>query len=115
MNKSRNDLILISSLTILALLSLILYFCLQKKENLMVYTYYENQLADVTPLYATRELHLNDVTIVIDNYSVSVTYSACKDQICVQQGRISRPGQTITCLPQKVFVRIEGSEVDIGI
>jgi hypothetical protein len=42
---------------------------------------------------------------------VRVTESTCPDKICVRTGWISRPGQSIVCLPNRVVVRIEGSEV----
>lgn len=115
MHKFRNDFILISILTFISVLSLVLYLCLQRNENLLVYIYYEDHIVDVSPLYDTKELTINDVTIVIDRGSVSVKYSACKDQICVRQGGIYLAGQTITCLPQRIFIQIHGGAVDIGI
>ncbi len=35
----------------------------------------------------------------------------CPDQICVKTGWLSKPGQTAACLPAKVLIRIEGSDV----
>lgn len=37
-----------------------------------------------------------------------VMYKAsCPDQICVKTGKISKPGQTIVCLPHKVLITIK--------
>ncbi len=95
--------------------SLILFFSLQKKENLKVYIYSEKELVEVVDLSRNQELGINGVQIVIQNQEVLVSYSPCKDQICVHQGKIRSAGQTITCLPQRVFIQIEGSGVDIGV
>ena len=46
---------------------------------------------------------------------VYVVSSSCKDKVCVHQGKIKSAGQTITCLPQHVFIQLEGSEVDVGV
>ena len=55
------------------------------------------------------------VTVVdIRDRSVRVTSSPCPQQICVQSGSITRTGQWIGCLPNRVFVVISGGE-DEGI
>ncbi|MDE5855798.1 MAG: NusG domain II-containing protein, partial [Anaeroplasmataceae bacterium] len=46
---------------------------------------------------------------------VYVKASSCKDKVCMHQGKIHSAGQTITCLPQRVFIQLEGSEVDVGV
>ena len=47
--------------------------------------------------------------------SAWVSDSPCANKICVTAGRVARPGSWIACLPNRVFVRIEGrqsAEVD---
>lgn len=51
---------------------------------------------------------LNIVTI--KDGGVSMTYSTCKNQICVHEGEVTAPGQLIVCLPNYVIVEIEGGE-----
>ena len=47
----------------------------------------------------------------ISGSKVSVTEASCKNQVCVKHGAISRPGESIVCLPNRLVVRIEnGSE-----
>ena len=115
MKKIRNDLILIGSLLFIAILGLILYFTLQKKENLSVYIYYDKELVYVVDIKQDQEIVVNEVVIKIQDEMVYVTASSCKDKVCVHQGKIKSAGQTITCLPQRVFIQLEGSEVDVGI
>ena len=51
--------------------------------------------------------HLNIVSI--EDKKVSMKYSDCRNQICVHTGEITRPGDTIVCLPNYVIVEITGS------
>lgn len=66
------------------------------------------------PLDEDREIvvdrngHINKVTIK-DGY-VSMEFSDCSGQDCVHQGKISKTGETIICLPNKIVLEISGSE-----
>ena len=44
--------------------------------------------------------------ISIRNGAVRMTDADCPDHICIRQGRISRDGAMITCLPNRVTVQI---------
>ena len=49
--------------------------------------------------------------VVISGGSVAVSEASCKNQVCVKHGAISRTGESIVCLPNRLVVRIEnGSE-----
>lgn len=48
--------------------------------------------------------------VTIEDGGVSMTYSTCKNQICVHEGVVTAPGQLIVCLPNYVIVEIEGGE-----
>lgn len=54
--------------------------------------------------------HTNEITI--KGGKVSMSFSDCKNQICVHTGQISKTSQNITCLPNKVMIRIEDGEED---
>lgn len=43
---------------------------------------------------------------------VSEETVVCPDRICVKTGKISRPGESIVCLPNKVIIYIEGTSQD---
>ncbi len=68
----------------------------------------------VYPLKTDRLLQvqgpLGEERIQIANREVFVLSSPCPNKICILQGRISRPGQWIACLPNKVFIRIEAED-----
>jgi hypothetical protein len=51
---------------------------------------------------------LGETVVVIENGTVQVTSSPCPEKICIKTGRISKPGQWIACLPNRVFISIRG-------
>lgn len=55
------------------------------------------------------------IDIVVDENGAYVSDVICPDKVCQKTGLVSRVGQSIVCLPNKVVVYIEGkseSEVD---
>lgn len=51
---------------------------------------------------------LGESTISIENGRASIIDSPCANKTCIQAGTIERPGQWLACLPNAVFVKIEG-------
>lgn len=45
----------------------------------------------------------------IEGGEVSVVSASCKNQVCVKHGAISKPGESIVCLPNRLVVSIESS------
>lgn len=73
----------------------------------------------VYPLEKNRELHipgpLGETHVIIRDGMAYVEDSPCRDKICIYLGKISRLGDWVACLPNRVFLRIEGkgeAEVD---
>ena len=66
------------------------------------------------PLNKDRTIEIKDSngkvtnTVVIKNGEVFMKSADCPDQICVHQGHKSKNGESITCLPNKVFVEVRG-------
>jgi hypothetical protein len=48
--------------------------------------------------------------IVIENGSCYMKDANCPDRLCVSQGRISKDGESIICLPHRLVIRVVGSE-----
>lgn len=44
---------------------------------------------------------------IIDN-TIAITDATCSDSICINQKFISKPGESIVCLPNKVMIEIKG-------
>ena len=48
----------------------------------------------------------------ITDEGAKIVKASCSDGLCMRQGRIDNPGQSIVCLPNKVVVKILGEEGD---
>lgn len=46
----------------------------------------------------------------IENGKVWMSEASCPDKICVREGKISRTGECITCLPNKIVVTVYKSD-----
>jgi len=53
--------------------------------------------------------------VEIDGDRVRVTSSPCRDKICIAAGWLELSGDWTACLPNRVFVRVEGGRRDDGI
>jgi len=51
---------------------------------------------------------IGETEVVINSGSARIVSSPCREKICIRSGSISRPGQWVACLPNRVFVSIEG-------
>lgn len=57
------------------------------------------------------EVAINETNVlVIENGKASMIHANCPDQLCVQQKSISKNGESIVCLPNKVIVSVVGGE-----
>lgn len=52
----------------------------------------------------------NYVHVVMEGDIIWVEDASCPDKVCVKTGKITKPGQSIVCLPNKTVVYIEGTE-----
>ena len=48
-------------------------------------------------------------TIVIKDNTVYMENASCPDQVCVHHKAVSKNGESIICLPNEVYIEIEGS------
>ena len=49
----------------------------------------------------------------VENGKIRVVDSDCPDKLCVKQGWITQPGQSVICLPHKLIVKIQGGSKEI--
>lgn len=53
--------------------------------------------------------HLNN-HLVIKNGQADITDAGCPDKLCVHQKKISKVGETLVCLPNRVVITVKGSD-----
>lgn len=51
---------------------------------------------------------LGETEVRIEDKKVWVTKASCPQKLCIRQGKISKPGEAIVCLPNRIVISIEG-------
>ena len=84
-------------------------------ETYGIYPMGEDQTIEIVQAKGTDDERRN--TLVIENGSIRMEYSNCKNQICVHSGEKHSRGEQIVCLPNWVYVEVMsagGDPVDEG-
>ena len=102
----KGDLIIII-LVFLVTAILFTVFFLIKSDGKTVVIKENNEITAEYPLDTDRVIELTHNTVNIQNSEVFMKSADCKNQICVKTGKISKGGECIVCLPNKVIVEIK--------
>ena len=117
MKKFKNDIILIIIILIFAISFYFIFNAINNKDNLVCKIYQEQELKYEIALDHDEEITLNTIdgkiVISINKDGVYVKESDCKDKTCMNQGKINKGGQVITCLPDKIYIKLEGKGADV--
>ena len=88
---------------------------INRHNTLYVEVYSEGKLYKKLPLNKdsgdtsiTIDNELGENIIEINNEQVKIIDADCHDKICVKAHAISKPGESLICLPHKLVVRIIG-------
>lgn len=118
----RNDIILVVSLLLVAIISLIVVLSTRTRTNLIAKVYVQNDIVETIDLSKKEEkdytVHgLNgDLTIHIRDGQICVLKSNCPHQDCVKMGYIGSSNRPIICAYNAVYIVIEGNaEYDVEI
>jgi len=63
-----------------------------------------------TPQTITIDQQNRYAVIEIKDKQVRMVSANCPDKLCVKQGYISKAGQSIVCLPQKIVIVLKGNK-----
>ena len=93
--------------------ALAIYF-MTKPTGSEVYIYKDGKLLEAVSLSVEKTVKIDEhITVKISGGAAYVLKSDCKGQDCVKAGKISKVGEMIVCLPNKVVIKIVGDgEVD---
>ena len=107
-DKKKNDLLLGAVLLLTAtVLFLGRYFF--REEGGAVQIMVADQEFGSFSLSEDREILVGEGNILcISDGAAFMKWADCPDQLCVHQGKISRKGEIIACLPNRVTVRVTG-------
>ena len=73
----------------------------------------DGKIYGIYPLDEDMEIKIGDSNIcTIKDGKVSMTHADCADQSCIHSMPISRAGESIVCLPNKVVLKITGQSAD---
>ncbi len=61
-------------------------------------------------LKITVPVKTGENVVEIEKDRVRMLFAQCPDEDCVRQGWISRPGQMIVCLPNKMVIKIQSDK-----
>lgn len=117
--KYKKDIFIIAGLLLFALL-LFLVFEITKKEGDYVVVIVNGNITEKYDLTIDREVTISyqDKTyniLKIENHHAVVIEASCPDKLCCKQHAISKTNETITCLPNKVVIKVTSGKENIDI
>ena len=110
----RNDLIVIGSLLLVAILSLVFVFAFRTKKNLVATIYVQNNVVETIDLSKKEEkdylIHgINgDLHVHTHDGAIAVLSSNCPHQDCVKMGYVNETNRPIICAYNAVCISING-------
>lgn len=105
------DLLLLLGILVIAFLGTIGVQILSVKEAERIQVSVDGEVFGVYSLHKDQEIKINDTNyLIIKDGAADMIEADCPDQICVNQKAISKTGETIVCLPNKVIVDVKGAD-----
>ena len=109
----KNDLILIIFLTLTSVVMLIGISLFSRKGATVVVSVDGKEVAsfplDEDTVYNIGGYHGGENILEVKDGKAHLTDASCPDKLCVNMGYISKTGQSIICLPNKVVIEIKGN------
>lgn len=110
---SKNDRIFMTVLLVGVVAIAALFYLRPKSSGVQVRVTIDGEEYGIYSLYENQEIpiRIDGVTanlLIIADGAADVTEADCPDKLCVHQKKISKNGETIVCLPNKVVVEIVG-------
>lgn len=108
--KRRNGIILISSVVFLVIIAFTVLSLCSRRGNAAVVTVNGKEVQRIE-LSIDKEYVFDyngaQNTVIVKNGEIYMSVANCPDKLCILQGRISKTGQSIICLPHRFAIHIE--------
>lgn len=102
----KGDVVIIASVAVAFVLSMVLLFFFSKQGSRVVIKQ-DNEIIYDKSIGINETVDTGTNTVIISDGVVYMSDATCKNQICVNTGKISKKGESIVCLPNKVIVEIK--------
>ena len=111
-NLQKKDWILIGIILFVAGLAFLLHEFIGGKGAGCVTVKVNGEIQGVYSLSEDQDIEINGWTnrLKIRNSTADMTEADCPDKLCVNQRAVSKNGESIICLPNKVIVTVDSSE-----
>lgn len=111
----RRDLILLLAVLVIGLIGIVILYTRPAALNGEVEVAVDGEVVMTLPLSEDTEVTIEGVDggenlLVIQDGTAKIESASCPDGICVRHYAISRDGESIICLPNRVVVTIRGGE-----
>lgn len=108
----RNDRLLGAGIILAAIFCLGIYR-ISSRTGAEAVVYINGERTAAYPLWEDTQVLLNGTNLlIIRNGMADITQADCPDKLCVGQSAISRKGESLVCLPNRLIVVIEGDTLD---
>ncbi len=94
------------------ILSLIFFYQPSQQKHLVIWADGERTVRSLHDSTFEVKSKSGSVTVKVSDGKVRLVESTCHDRWCIRMGPISRPGESMVCLPSKILVTIEARSPD---
>lgn len=105
-NIKKGDIVIICSVIATFILSIVLLVPFSKQGSRVIVKQ-DNKVIYEQSINVDNIFDTGTNTIVIEDGAVYIKDATCKNRICINTGKISKKGESIVCLPNKVIVEID--------
>lgn len=107
----KNDYKLIVSVVAAAVVLFVIFSKVWNHKAVMVEVTIDGKMSGRYSLAVNQEIEINNTNLlVIQDGKADMADASCPDQLCVKQKPISKDGESLICLPNKVIVTAISNE-----
>ena len=106
----KKDFILIVVILLIAVVSFGINHFTNAKSGKQIEIYVDNELYKTYDIDDEDEFKIESEegynVVKIHNHGAQITEASCPDKVCIHEGFITKPSESIVCLPNKVHIKI---------
>lgn len=106
----KKDFILIFVVLLIAVVSFGINHFTNAKSGKQIEIYVDNELYKTYDIDDEDEIKIESEegynVVKIHNHGAQITEASCPDKVCIHEGFITKPSESIVCLPNKVHIKI---------